>query len=131
MHKIAFIIVFSVACNYLADCGAQAASLSCRQPAGNHLMPSPEQSYPTLSRQAAESPSRTGNCRLAACAPRKRQGLAELASPGRAPPVLFGCRVADDGLEDAPDVFQQDFVAGGVGMDEIRQIQFGISGYAI
>ena len=62
---------------------------------------------------------------------RKRQGLAELASPGRAPPASFGCRVADDGFEDAPDVFQQDFVARGVGMDEIRQIQFGISGYAI
>ena len=41
------------------------------------------------------------------------------------------CCCAHDGFEDPPDVFQEDFVAGGVGMNEIGQIQFRISGYSI
>jgi hypothetical protein len=36
-----------------------------------------------------------------------------------------------DGLEYAPHIFEEDFVAGGVGMNAIRQIQFGISGHTI
>jgi hypothetical protein len=38
-------------------------------------------------------------------------------------PVLLRC-FAGDGFEDTPDVLEQDLVTGGVGMNEIGQIQF-------
>ena len=36
-----------------------------------------------------------------------------------------------DRFEDTPHIFEEDFVAGGVGMNAIRQIQFGISAHTI
>jgi hypothetical protein len=49
----------------------------------------------------------------------------------RALPARFRRRGARDGFENTPDILEEDSVAGGVGMDAIRQIQFGISGHTI